>query len=252
MKQVYIIQEKHPKLLLFFAGWAMDEEPFKHYHPEGMDYMICYDYRSLDFDYSIFDRYEWINIVAWSMGVWAGGYILNQVPPEKRTRIVPEDGNIIPSEKGLSIAVCGSTYPVDDAKGIPYDLFSATLENLTAPSLLKFMRRMCEGNEAYKAFMQKAPHRNFEEVKEELQCINDIYLKMSPIPIHYDYAYVGLNDRIFPHKNLCTAFKDTACIEINCSHYNESLFRFLLQDQWSMVPDEHLRFRQHLIKDNCC
>ena len=58
MKQVYIINENHPQLLLFFAGWAADETPFKQYRPKNMDYMICYDYRTLDFDYSIFDRYR--------------------------------------------------------------------------------------------------------------------------------------------------------------------------------------------------
>lgn len=41
MKQVYIINENHPKLLLFFAGWAADETPFKQYHPKDTDYMIA-------------------------------------------------------------------------------------------------------------------------------------------------------------------------------------------------------------------
>ena len=58
MKQVYIVHENHPKLLLLFAGWAADETPFKQYRPKGMDYMVCYDYRTLDFDKSIFDRYR--------------------------------------------------------------------------------------------------------------------------------------------------------------------------------------------------
>lgn len=49
MKQVYIVHENHPKLLLLFAGWAADETPFKQYRPKGMDYMVCYDYRTLDF-----------------------------------------------------------------------------------------------------------------------------------------------------------------------------------------------------------
>ena len=42
MKQVYIVHENHPKLLLLFAGWAADETPFKQYRPKGMDYMVCY------------------------------------------------------------------------------------------------------------------------------------------------------------------------------------------------------------------
>ena len=41
MKQLYLIHEHHPRLLLFFAGWAADETPFRHYRPQGMDYQIC-------------------------------------------------------------------------------------------------------------------------------------------------------------------------------------------------------------------
>ena len=41
MKQVYIVHENHPKLLLLFAGWAADETPFKQYRPKAIDYMVC-------------------------------------------------------------------------------------------------------------------------------------------------------------------------------------------------------------------
>ena len=47
----YFIQQKHlPRLTLFFAGWGMDECPFMDYCPENSDLLVCYDYRSLDFD----------------------------------------------------------------------------------------------------------------------------------------------------------------------------------------------------------
>ena len=52
MKQSYIIHEHHPRLLLFFAGWGADETPFKMYRPAASDFMVCYDYRTLDFDAS--------------------------------------------------------------------------------------------------------------------------------------------------------------------------------------------------------
>lgn len=57
MKQVYLIKEQHSRLLLFFAGWAADEAPFRHYRPQGMDYIICYDYRTLDFDAALLCDY---------------------------------------------------------------------------------------------------------------------------------------------------------------------------------------------------
>ena len=71
MKQVYIIKDKHPRLLLFFAGWGADETPFKGYQPADSDYMLCYDYRTLDFDTSLLKTYQEINVIGWSMGVWA-------------------------------------------------------------------------------------------------------------------------------------------------------------------------------------
>lgn len=81
MKQVYIVHENHPKLLLLFAGWAADETPFKQYRPKGMDYMVCYDYRTLDFDKSIFDRYqrECGNLVHGSVGRFSH---TQQYPPK--------------------------------------------------------------------------------------------------------------------------------------------------------------------------
>ena len=50
MKQHFIINNSQKQLLLFFAGWGMDETPFLHIQPAGCDWMICYDYRSLEFD----------------------------------------------------------------------------------------------------------------------------------------------------------------------------------------------------------
>ena len=67
MKQSYIIHEHHPRLLLFFAGWGADETPFKMYRPAASDFMVCYDYRTLDFDASGLEEYREINLIGWSM-----------------------------------------------------------------------------------------------------------------------------------------------------------------------------------------
>ena len=53
MKQYFIIKNNQKHLLLFFAGWGMDETPFLQIHPTDKDWMICYDYRSLEFDADI-------------------------------------------------------------------------------------------------------------------------------------------------------------------------------------------------------
>ena len=55
----YFIQQKHlPRLTLFFAGWGMDECPFMDYCPENSDLLVCYDYRSLDFDFTLLQGYQ--------------------------------------------------------------------------------------------------------------------------------------------------------------------------------------------------
>lgn len=248
MKQVYIIHENHPKLLLLFAGWAADETPFKQYLPKGMDYMICYDYRTLDFDKSIFDRYRQINVVAWSMGVWAGSIILSQVRQD----------NI------LSIAFNGSTYPIDNLEGIPLQTYQATLDGLTPVSLQKFLRRMCKDSNAYKAFMEITPRRNFDEIKEELRLIQEQYFEMrgdirnniydeaaedkfseyyDMYRYQYDYTFIGSNDRIFPPENLKlngNGPMEGVVVMTDSTHYDEAIFRFLLQDMWEMPVDDFL------------
>ena len=71
MKQHFIIKNNQKHLLLFFAGWGMDETPFLTIHPTDKDWMICYDYRSLAFDTDLLETYSQITLIAWSMGVWA-------------------------------------------------------------------------------------------------------------------------------------------------------------------------------------
>lgn len=251
MKQVYIIHENHPKLLLLFAGWAADETLFKQYRPKGMDYMICYDYRTLDFDMSVFNHYRHVNVVAWSMGVWAGSLILSDAPKNKI----------------LGIAFNGSTFPIDDLEGIPVKTYQATLDGLTPASLQKFMRRMCKDSDAYKAFMEITPRRNFDEIKEELRLIKEQYIEMrgnteedddetldekideffSKDRYQYDYAFIGNNDRIFPPKSqkINHEIKENVIVT-DSSHYDEPMFRFLLQNMWEMPIDDFQCYLQDI------
>lgn len=265
MKQVYIIQENHPKLLLFFAGWAMDETPFRQYRPKDMDYMVCYDYRTLDFDFAVLDRYQTVNLVAWSMGVWAASTVLHSAET---------------AEDLIGIAFNGTTCPINDIEGILVKTFLNTLDGLTPDTLQKFMRRMCGSAKAYEAFRKIAPRRDFEEVKQELACIKTKYLALGeecwrheqewalergftpePTPkteasklniyymeerLRYNLAFMGEDDKIFPLDNQKAGFDDLVGQEkaytvSRCAHYDAEMFRFLLQDQWEMTFDDHLR-----------
>ena len=133
--------------LLFFAGWGMDETPFMHNLPPNKDLIICYDYRSLDFDSTLLSTYEGIYVVAWSMGVWAASQVL-------------PDSNL-PLKQ--SIAINGTPFPIDDMRGIPPAIFEGTLNNLNEATLQKFRRRMCGSGSAFQAFLEIAPQRPVEE-----------------------------------------------------------------------------------------
>ncbi|ADV44063.1 pimeloyl-ACP methyl esterase BioG family protein [Bacteroides helcogenes] len=221
MKQIYIIQRHHPRLLLFFAGWGADETPFKEYRPEDSDFMVCYDYRTLDFDKSGLDEYKEINVIGWSMGVWAA----SQVMPQLSLPITH------------SIAINGTPYPIDQHRGIPPAIFRGTLDGLTGASLHKFLRRMCADGTAFRAFLQVTPRRPLEELREELAEIERINAKASlkAGSFHWQQAVAGSNDRIIPPANQLQAWKEsgTPARQTEDAHYQEELFRHYLQELWT-------------------
>ena len=196
MKQVYIIKDKHPRLLLFFAGWGADETPFKGYQPADSDYMLCYDYRTLDFDTSLLKTYQEINVIGWSMGVWAASRVMGKLQETDTSLIIKN-----------SIAINGTPYPIDDTCGIPSVIYHGTLEGLTGPSLNKFLRRMCFNGEAFKEFLNITPRRPLEELKEELAEIERMYLAQPTTSFHWQQVVVGSNDRIIPPDNQLNAWR---------------------------------------------
>ena len=80
MKQVYIIKDRHPRLLtIHLPDGEPTKTPFKDYQPADSDYMLCYDYRTLEFDASLLKEYREINVIGWSMGVWAATQVMGKL-----------------------------------------------------------------------------------------------------------------------------------------------------------------------------
>lgn len=90
-----------------------DENLFRRTVAEGYDCLLCFDYRTLEFDYSLLDGYREIRLLAWSMGVWVAGQILS--------------GHTYPWK--MKLAVNGTPFPIDDRRGIAEAVFHGTLEN---------------------------------------------------------------------------------------------------------------------------
>lgn len=243
MQQEYLIHEHHPRLLVFFAGWAADATPFRSYRPAGCDLMICYDYRSLEFDASVLEGYREVNVVGWSMGVWAATRCVSRWPLRPK----------------CAIAINGTPWPIDDRRGIPAAIYQGTLDGLSGASLHKFLRRMCADSAAFRAFLEVTPRRPLEELREELADIAEEYGRQGQVDERrvderqddeervdkgqadvqqgfcWTEAVVGGNDRIIPPAN-----QEQAWLQLGIpvrrtedAHYQESLFRHYLQDRWT-------------------
>lgn len=212
MKHYFIQQNYFPRLTLFFAGWGMDECPFMDYCPENSDLLVCYDYRSLDFDFTLLQGYQEIRLIAWSMGVWAASMVL-------------QDMDLPICE---SVALNGTVTPVDDLKGISQQVFEGTLEGLNEGTLEKFIRRMCLKKENLETFLSKRPQRAVEELQEELRRIGE-QVKSCAVPsFAWERAVIGKNDLIFTAVNQRNAWTGTEVAEYDIPHYSEEIMRDLL------------------------
>ncbi|MGE8293232.1 MAG: DUF452 family protein [Sphingobacterium sp.] len=205
------------KLVLFFAGWGMDEHLFSGYARSGQDLMIAYDYSSLTLDENLLKGYEKIQIFAWSMGVWAA----SQVLPELRLKHYPIS---------TCTAINGTPFPIDDNRGIPVQIFRATLNTLSEKTLDKFRLRMCGSREMLNHFLAKVPRRDIASLRKELIAIEEQATVPSATAFQWDEAYIGNDDRIFSSENQQRAWAHTPHKCVDMAHYPEKLFKQLLQE----------------------
>ncbi len=187
----YVDRSHNPRLILIFAGWAMDSTPFRSLAKTGYDIAVASDYTSFDFDFGpIMAEYAEICIVAWSLGVVAADLCYPQL--EARAT--------------LRIAVNGTVTPVDDRRGIPPTVFGGTLAGLSEQSLLKFYRRTAGSRKAFEAFQELMPQRSLQSVTEELATFyppRDYGAARCP----WDLAIISRNDAIFPPENMLRAWE---------------------------------------------
>lgn len=197
--------------ILFFAGWGMDERPFAHYVTPGTDLMVCYDYRTLDFDETLLLPYKEVHLVGWSMGVWAASQVMARTS--------------LPITQ--STAINGTPYPIDETRGIAPAIFEGTLNSLNEASLQKFRLRMCGSATAYKEFAEIAPQRPVKELQEELVAIGRQYKELPSTSFAWDKAIIGNADRIFLPTNQQRAWDviTTATEHVEAAHYSTELFK---------------------------
>lgn len=215
MKQIFLKKENNRKLILFFAGWGADQNLFNMPVAKGYDYLLCFDYKVLDFDYNSIAEYESIRLIAWSMGVWAASMTFMDKEFNWENKI----------------AINGTMTPVNDTEGIPTAVFKGTLEGFSAVTLAKFRRRMCGNAEGVKTFLAHTPCRSLEDLHEELAEVYKQVTSEAPPIFKWDLAVISTNDKIFPANNLRNAWKNTETYEVESEHYDEKLFSACISEE---------------------
>ena len=166
----------HPtrRLLLYLNGWALGPVAVAHLgQPKDRDLLILWDYRedTLTFDFS---PYEEIQVVAWSMGIWATDRLMERLPSLK-DRIT------------TATALGGTGYPMDDRYGIP-----------------ETINRQMVGGKTYRHLHADLSARSTEAIREELfrpYALTHASLRPVPKPVAqgvWTKAYIGTDDRVVP------------------------------------------------------
>lgn len=203
MKHEFVIRSGNRRLLLIFAGWGMDANPFRHISRPGYDVLVVWDYRDLSLDWTIAAGYDEIALIAWSMGVYAASMTIHSIDHLITARI----------------AVNGTMTPVDNLCGIPEAVFEGTASTLDERNLRKFFRRMCGDRATTDRFMLAAPSRPVGELVDELRAIFPEPWFANPKVTAWDRAVIGRQDAIFPPCNQQRAWQGTPIVVLDRPHY---------------------------------
>ncbi len=168
------------RLLVLFTGWGMDDCPFLPM-ARAYDTAFVWDYADLSTPLPFLAEGRPIDLIAWSMGVWAA----TQVLPRERL--------------ATTLAINGTPRPIDDTYGIPKAIFEGTLAGLSEAGLTRFRRRMCGGGAALNAFLTNAPQRTLDDLHTELAALGEA-ITTRPVreDFRWDRAIACAEDRIFP------------------------------------------------------
>lgn len=207
------------RLLLIFSGWSVDWHLFTGYtYPAKYDVAVVWDYADLSTGiFAHMRNYDETIVIAWSFGVACFDRVFQDLP----------DGLNI----NCTIAVNGTTHPVDDTLGIPKDIFAATLSGLSEDSLSSFQRRICGGGARFREFktvLQEGAD-DIDSLKRQLETFqpsNEAVARQNGDI--WDRAFISERDMIFPAVNMMRAWenKPTAITCITGCHLPD--FQYLI------------------------
>ena len=203
MNYSWLNQNKNNKFILFFNGWAMDEDIVNHLKNNDFDILMLNDYRKIDEKLKEFDfsKYTEKYLVCWSMG----GYIANKFE--------------FLNSFDKKIAICSTNKIIDDNYGIPNRIYNLTINNFSDKSKERFLKNI---------FLDEKKdiviNRTTKELQDELISINDLKVQDC---IKFNKAIIAKKDIVVPYKNQMNYWKETNAqiVEIDAPHYVFNYFQ---------------------------
>lgn len=218
MKHFWLNKADNQKLIIFFAGWSMDEAPFLQLKSTNHDVLMFFDYSELNVDETLLNEcnsYSEINIIAWSMGIWAAGFLFDKFKNAKH-----------------SIAVNGTLLPEHDEFGIPKNIFQGTIDNFTPENRPKFYKRMFSSRNDFEKFLEVQPRRSVESQKNELIQLQTLVRNSDISDLScFGGAIVGKADKIIPAKNQLRFWEG----QLTPTIIDSGHFPFFMWESWEEV-----------------
>ncbi len=219
MKTRWLEHGKSTRLIIFCNGCGMDERPFAPIRSMESDVLMVYDYTEMTpppvVD-SLFDEYQEINLIGWSMGVWAG----QQLFGDRRHNF------------STTIAINGTLSPIDDRFGIPRHDFSQMAMEYDDTACLTFYRLMCREKAILKPFLANKPVRSLKDQQGELQSLLEQVENMDVDDSLYDIVCISKNDFIMPTANQHRFWSSRPILHLDGYH-----FPFYRWQDWQEIVD---------------
>ncbi len=216
MKSCSLRREGRAAVMVIFAGWAMDERPFRHLKTDTYDVIVYYDYRNITDvpNNAEVAGYACRKLLAWSFGCAAANAVALQTGWTFKR----------------AVALNGTIIPESDDFGVSARLLNATARNLACGGWDKFVARMCPDEESRRVFDAGMPSRNLEELQQELVALRNL---ASPSLCVFDLALVGEKDRIIfsASQKRCWERYHVPVLTLACGH-----FPFHLWTRWEEIP----------------
>jgi hypothetical protein len=159
------------------SGWGCDDVQFTNIKSKS-DILLCWDYSdlNLDVDLSILSKYNQIDLITYSAGVFVAGLISDKLPKFNR-----------------KIAINGNLKMFDEYFGITKEALNM-MHNLDLSNYMDFRKKfLVFNNEELEYFNKNSSVRSFESCEQELKALENY----PEATFEYDIVILSDSDKIF-------------------------------------------------------